>query len=94
MSYLTQAAIASNGAMHNRIAQAAATEGNPEPDAWAAVNARKWAAAPGWDAAWESALAADPDADPGTNEAVITDAMILSQYQSMNPTEEPEEPTP
>ena len=45
-----------------------------------------WAASPGWDAAWESALASHPDEpeyDPGADEAAITDAMILSQVQSM-----------
>ena len=88
MSYLTQSEIASNGAMHSRVAQCAATEGEPAPDNWASDNARAWAAAPGWDAAWESALASDPDTDPGTNEAVITDAMILRQFQAMNPQEE------
>ena len=91
MSYLTQDTIRQNAAMYGRMAQAAATEGNPDPDSWTGIHAREWAAAPGWDAAWESALASDPDSDPGTNEAVITDAMILSQYQSMNPTEDTEE---
>lgn len=91
MSYLTQSVIASNANMNNRVAQCAATEGVPDPGAWAAVNARQWAASPGWDAAWESALAGhpdDPEYDPGADEAVITDAMILSQVQSMNPQEE------
>ena len=84
MSYLTQDAIANNAAMNARVAQAAASENVPDnPDAWAQTNRRDWAAAPGWDAAWESALATDPDGDPGRNEAVITDAMILSQVQAM-----------
>lgn len=86
MSYLTQSVVAANAAMFSRVAQCAATEGIPEPGSWAATNARMWAASPGWDAAWESALAShpdDPEYDPGTDEAVITDAMILSQVQSM-----------
>jgi len=93
MSYLTQSVISTNAAMFNRVAQCAATEGIPNPTSWAAENARIWAAAPGWDAAWESALASDPDGDPGTNEAVITDQMILSQFQSMNPPDPVEEVT-
>lgn len=84
MSYLTQNAIASNSGMLWRVAQAAAEENAPGgPDAWTQENRRFWAAAPGWDDAWESALVANPEADPGLNEAVITDGMILSQVQSM-----------
>jgi len=97
MGYLTQSAIHSNVAMFNRMAQAAATEDYTTPDVWASVHARTWAASPGWDAAWESALVAheaDPDYDPGTDEAVITDAMILSETQAIGDTEAPEAPTP
>jgi hypothetical protein len=92
MSYLTQAHIANNGAMLDRLAQAAATEGFGEPDSWASNNRRVWASQPGWDAAWESAYASHPDDpgyDPGTDEAVITDGMILSAVQSIG-----EEPAP
>jgi hypothetical protein len=91
MSYLTQDAIASNPAMQHRVAQCYAGEqdGSPEqmddPDRWTYTNRRTWSAAPGWDAAWASALAGDEEADPGANEAVITDAQILSQVQSMLP---------
>ena len=92
MSYLTQGAIAVNASMQTRIAQAAAQEQvAPDPDAWTWSNRRQLAAAPGWDAAWESALAShegDPDYDPGADEAVITDGMILSQVQSMGGTTE------
>ena len=86
MSYLTQSVISANAAMFNRVAQCAATEGTANPNTWTAENARGWAASPGWDAAWESALASHPDEpeyDPGADEAAITDAMILSQVQSM-----------
>jgi hypothetical protein len=84
MSYLTQNAIATNLAMHNRVAQCAATEGFTDPDGWATRNSRTWAASPGWDAAFESAMAAhpdDPEYDPGRDEAVVTDQMILSAVQ-------------
>lgn len=86
MSYLNQSLIASNMSMYARIAQCAAEENIPEPDAWTNTNRREWASAPGWDDAWASALAShedDPQYDPGADEAVITDAMILSQVQSM-----------
>lgn len=87
MSYLNQSEIAVNQSMHARIAQCAATEGVDEPDSWTQRYYREWAAAPGWDAAWASAQAShesDPEYDPGADEAVITDAMILSQVQSMS----------
>lgn len=86
MSYLTQDTISFNAAMYGRITMAAADEGVHDPDSWAASNRRTWAAAPGWDAAWESSLAGhpnDPAYDPGADEAVITDGMILSQVQAM-----------
>jgi hypothetical protein len=86
MSYLTQAHIAENIAMYKRVAQAAASEGIADADIWTNDNRRYWSAAPGWDEAWESAYASHPDEpqyDPGSDEAVITDGMILSQIQSM-----------
>lgn len=83
MSYLTQSEIAFNESMSNRVTQGAVTEGRPEQ--WAYNTRRQWASAPGWDDAWESARVAHPeeDYDPGADEAVITDGMILSQIQSM-----------
>jgi hypothetical protein len=90
MSYLTQNEIATNPAMLSRVAQAAAQENAPDdPDRWTYNNRRKWAAAPNWTNAWESFKASNPpvegkpDADPGSDESVITDGMILSQVQSM-----------
>ena len=90
MSYLDQSEIAGNPSMMARVAQCAAQQQVPEPEQWTQDNRRTWAAAPGWDAAWASAQAShplDPESptiyDPGADEAVITDAMILSQVQSM-----------
>ena len=93
MGYLTQSAIAADGAMAGRVAAAAAEQGvttaGLDPDVWAYQWRRVWAAAPGWDAAWESWLASHPDnppgVTPGTDEAVITDAMVLAQVQAMMP---------
>ena len=73
--------------MRDRVAQCAAGESIPDADHWTYESRRIWAASPGWDAAWESALASNPtkpDYDPGKDEAVITDGMILSQVQSMD----------
>lgn len=89
MSYLTQNEISSNQTMQSRVAQAAAKEPKevigPDPDQWMFNNRRTWASAPGWDAAWESARVNHPEEgyDPGTDEGVITDSMILSQIQAM-----------
>lgn len=86
--YLTQGLIAADPAMNTRVAQAAAQEGVTDaaldPDWWTTQWRRVWAAAPGWDAAWESALAAGNPA-PGSDPAVITDGEILSQVQAMTP---------
>lgn len=87
MSYLTQNEIANSTAMLARVAQAAAEENlGSDPDRWTYENRRDWASAPGWDDAWESYRASHPDEpelDPGLDEGVITDGMILSQVQSM-----------
>ncbi len=87
MSYLVQTEMADDWAMRNRVAAAAASEHvEGDPDAWSNENRREWAAAPGWDAAWESATVShegDSGYEPGRDEAVITDSMILAQVQSM-----------
>jgi hypothetical protein len=86
MSYLDQSEIASNVTMYERLAQCAVEQDVPEPEAWVQAHRREWGAAPGWDAAWAYAQASHPDDrnyDPGRDEAVITDGMILAQVQSM-----------
>jgi hypothetical protein len=105
MSYLTQGEIADNPAMNTRVAQCAATQdfgADVNVDSWTHGNRREWAAAPGWDDAWEYAEAThptiDPPADPpevydpGSDELVITDEMILSQVQAMIEAQRPPEP--
>lgn len=45
-----------------------------------------WASSPGWGEAWNYALDShpdEPDYEPGKNESVITDGMILSAVQSL-----------
>ena len=88
MSYLTQNEIANSRAMLDRVAQSAASENLGDPDRWTYDNRRSWAAAPDWDAAWEysrNVHSGDETYDPGKDEAVITDSMILAQVQSMTP---------
>jgi hypothetical protein len=53
------------------------------PLSWVVNNRYVWASSPGWGAAWESALAGDPDAEPGKDPAVITDDMILAAVQTL-----------
>lgn len=91
MSYLSQNEIATNQTMLNRVSQAVAQEEiSTDPDRWSYENRRTWASAPGWDAAWESAQVShpEPEYDPGEDEGVITDGMILSQIQGMMPSPE------
>lgn len=93
MSYATQNLIATNQALRDRASQAFAEDtpgvGGPDPDRWVWDMRRDLAAAPGWAAAWESALVShegDDEYDPGADEGVITDGMILSQIQHMRGT--------
>jgi hypothetical protein len=89
MSYLDQSHIAASPTMFARVAQCAAEQGEADPENWTHLHRRTWAAAPDWDDAWAYAEAnhpPDPESppyDPGEDEAVITDQMILSQVQSM-----------
>lgn len=96
MSYLTQSKIAGNRTMNERVAQCAVIE-NPGDPGWAAANARLWASSPDWDTAWEYSMNShpdDPEWDPGADEAVITDGMILSSVQFLLNPPEPEPPDP
>lgn len=94
MSYLTQDKICSNNVLQRRVAQCVAGEisntSEIDPDAFAMQKRRFWAAAPGWDAAWESAMVSHPDDDnydPGRDQGVITDGQILSEVQALLPAE-------
>lgn len=83
MSYANIAAITKSGSLFDRMTAAAAEEGKEKPySGW--VSTRIWdlAATPGWATAWGSALAAGIS-DPGANEGVISDGMILAAVQPM-----------
>jgi hypothetical protein len=86
VSYLTQNEIAENRYMNVRVAQCATGEGvEGNADVWTGEHRREWAASPGWDAAWEAAKVGNTQVnyDPGADEEVITDGMILSTVQPM-----------
>lgn len=74
---------AESDSLRCRVAACASKEQIPEPDAWAFAHRWQYAAAPGWGAAFESALAAD-NPDPGADPAVVTDGQILAQVQALN----------
>jgi len=65
-----------------RIMACAAQENKPQPQQWVQRFNWKLAASPGWDAAWDSAVASGIH-DPGNDESVITDGMILAAVQSV-----------
>jgi hypothetical protein len=69
--------------MRLRCGACAAVEGIPDPENWAFRNALLIAAQPGWSEAWESALATGNEY-PGSDDAVITDGMILAAVQAVN----------
>ena len=82
-TYLDIANAADSFNLQRRVAAAAAQQDAPgDPSQWALDNRLGWASAPGWGAAWASAVAAG-NPDPGADPAVITDAQILAQVQLM-----------
>jgi hypothetical protein len=82
MSYKSVADMAESYSLSRRLTAAAAKESIDNPQSW--VNLYRWEVAgqPGWDAAWDSAEASG-NPDPGADEAVITDGMLLSGVQAV-----------
>lgn len=88
-SYLGMANAADSYSLQRRIAACAAQQNAPgDPWQWAVDNKYRWAAAPGWGAAWDSATASGSP-DPGADPSVITDPQILGQVQTMLATSSP-----
>lgn len=83
MSYTDVARMANDGNLRERIAACAATEGvtSPHPTKWADENQWLLAGSPGWAAAYAYAVLVG-NANPGRDEGVITDHMILGAVQS------------
>lgn len=86
MSYNTMAMMAADTPLYQRIIACAATQEIHPPEAWVGENRWRLAASPGWDAAYAYAINANrenPDYEPGRDEAVITDGMILAAVQKL-----------
>jgi hypothetical protein len=91
MSYKSVADMAESFSLSRRLTAGAAKESIDNPQVW--VQSYRWevASQPGWDTAWDSAVAGGIP-DPGADEAVITDGMILSGIQAVVAANTP--PTP
>jgi hypothetical protein len=89
--YNSVADMAEDLALNRRLTAAVAKEAILDPKGW--LYPRNWqvVSAPGWDAAWDSAIASGVQ-NPGEDEAVITDGMILSSVQAVIESEAPPEP--
>jgi len=82
MGYKTVAVMSDDYPLRQRLIAAAAQENIEDPVFW--VEKYRWeiASQPGWDAAWDSAIANGIEF-PGNDESVITDGMILSGTQAV-----------
>lgn len=87
MTYQNIANIAQDGLIQRRVLACAFEQKIDNPLQWVADHQWMLAAQPGWADKWASALqnhAAEPDYQPGSDEAVITDADILAAVQTLN----------
>lgn len=85
MTYSDIATITESPSLRRRLTAAAAQEHKTPPyESWVAQNIWAIAASPGWADAWASAVAGGVT-DPGANESVITDGMILAVVQPIPP---------
>lgn len=92
MSYSSQAQLSNDSDFMARISAAAAIEvpKTHQPQQWAKDHVWWVAAAPGFAAAYESALAGAVER-PGNDPSVISDAQILSAVQALIAEETPPE---
>lgn len=84
----TISVIASDSKFRERLNAGAAQQNVPgDPVAWVWNNRYDICAAPGWAAAVDSWMVGNPESDPAnawaTDQAVISDGMIISQIQVM-----------
>ena len=82
MTYNDVADMAEDVALNRRITAAVAGEGEVAPAYWVSLWTWSVVSQPGWSAAWASAVAGGVE-DPGADEGVITDGMILSGVQAV-----------
>jgi hypothetical protein len=105
MTYNAIADMARNESLQLRLTASAAQEGLYNPMMWVGQYVWNLVAQPGWPEAFAYAQATrDPEdvgwVDPGRDEGVITDSMILSAVQALliattaAPAEGPEAPVP
>ena len=85
MSYNTVSELAYDPSIQRRVAACAALQGLPNPVKWASDRAWQLAAQSGWSEAYASARDANTQANyqPGADESVITDEMILAAVQAL-----------
>lgn len=93
MSYKSVADMAESYSLNRRLTAGAAKESIDNPQGWVQLYRWEIASQPGWDAAWDSAVAGGVP-DPGADEAVITDGMILSGVQAVWTANLPPDPEP
>jgi hypothetical protein len=89
--YNSVADMAEDFALGRRITAAAAKESIDNPQGWTQLFRWEVASQPGWDAAWDSAVAGGVPS-PGADEAVITDGMILAGVQAVWTANQPDPP--
>lgn len=87
MSYKTQARLRGDGLLQLRITACSANENVTDFERWVTKHMWEFSAQPGWVAAYASAMA-NGSTEPGNDESVITDGMILSAVQALAPREE------
>lgn len=86
MTYNGITQIASSASLLNRVAAAAADEGQSDPVGWAQRHAWELAVQPGWADAWQYAednATINVNPDTGVRDDVINDSMILAAVQAI-----------
>lgn len=82
ISYSTQAKLARDQGLTDRVTACAASEKHADPVKWAFDHRWELSAEPGWDDAYAYAVR-NGITNPGDDEGVITDGMILSAVQML-----------
>jgi hypothetical protein len=82
MAYAQIADMRDSRSLARRIAACAAQQGYADPQTWTALHSWDWAATPGWDGKWASAVEKGTP-DPGADDAAITDGDILARVDQI-----------
>lgn len=89
-TYNTINAIVGSQSLFDRVAAAAAAEGEPEPVMWASAHKWQIAGQPGWADAWQFAKdtgTINDNPDIGQRDDVINDQQILAAVQAIRSAE-------